>query len=274
MGFVLSEYMGIGQFGPAYEFMLRNDCHAPGSVDRVLMDRMVRLCGETADYVYAEHTPTEARYDSGSRPELEAQAREATRGCASVERRIEAIARFCSRLGERAPQGLDSITVGGTEEEIISRGCDWCTEVARAACALYQVAGFPCRLAFLADTDKAYSGHAIVEVYRRGVWGAVDSTTNVVYRHRSGGPATTWDLMNDQQLVEAHGPAPYTNPGQFRCAAIANYFVWESSSYDYTAGGLNSYYRSILEMSLQRWPGGLRWLHGEDGMTRAPGHSS
>jgi hypothetical protein len=116
----------------------------------------------------------------------------------------------------------------------------------------------------LADTQKAYSGHDIVEVYRCGVWGAVDPSTSVIYCHGDGAPATTWNLMGDPSLVEAHGPAAHTNPGQFRRAAIANYFVWQRGAHTYAVSRLNNYCRSILEMSDKGWPGGLRWLHGED----------
>ena len=51
--------------------------------------------------------------------------------------------------------------------------------------------------------------------------------------------------------------------------AIVNYFVWEADRYDFTVSGLNPYTRSILEQSMRGWPGGLRWLHGEDESTRA-----
>ena len=43
-----------------------------------------------------------------------------------------------------------------------------------------------------------------------------------------------------------------------------NYFVWEADQYDFTVSALNAYTRSILEQSARGWPGGLRWLHGED----------
>lgn len=95
----------------------------------------------------------------------------------------------------------------------------------------------------------------------------MDLTTNVVYRHEDGAPVTTWELMNDPELVDSHWRdelTPYTYPGKFRAAAIVNYFVWQWKKYDYTVSGVNDYYRSILEMSEQGWPGGQRWLHGED----------
>ena len=50
--FDVSAYRGIAQFGKAYQTMLENDAHAPGSVDRALAEEMVRLCPETAEYLY------------------------------------------------------------------------------------------------------------------------------------------------------------------------------------------------------------------------------
>ncbi len=263
----LSRYQGITQFGRAYEMMLQNDTHAPGSVDRVLVERMVRLCPETAAYLYGGYTPTRVRYQKGSRPELERIVEEAVAGCGSDEERIVGIARFCSDLGKLASDDLDTMRVGGTEEEIIRRGSGWCTDVARVGCALCQVAGLPARSVILADRDQAYSGHVIIEVFRGGIWGAVDPTTAVIYRSPEGKPICTWDLMSQPWLIELHwrgASTPYTRVGQFRSAAISNYFVWDWKEYEYTLSAVNSYYRSILKMSIQGWPGGLRWLHGED----------
>ncbi len=264
----ISRYQGLAQFGPAYRVMLENDAHARGSVDRVLMENMVRLCTETADYLYSEYTPTETFYSKGARPQLEHYVEKILQTCDSDEKCVESIARFTGGLQGRACQDLDLLEIGGTEEEIIARGSDWCADVARVGCSLCQVAGFPARIVYLVDTEKAYSGHVSMEVFRTGVWGAVDPLTDVLHRHSGGSPASTWALVNDTQLVERHfrgESTPYTTPGQFRAAAISNYFLREQTAYDYTVSGINEYYRSILEMSEQGWPGGLRWLHGEDG---------
>ena len=264
----ISQFRGISRFGRAYEAMLESDTHAPGSVDRVLAERMIRLCPETAVYLYEAYTPTRVGYEKGSCPHLERCAAEATTGCASPQDRVAGIARFCAAMGERASRDLDEMRAGGTEEEIIRRGSDWCTDVARVACALCQVAGIPARLVMLFDTGRAYSGHMIIEAYRGGVWGAVDATACVVYSDPTGAPATTWQLMNHASWIEEHAlrnPSPYTRPDQFRGAALSNYFVRQRDRYDYTVSGVNDYCRSILEMSEKGWPGGLRWLHGEDG---------
>ncbi len=263
----LSEYTGIGQFGRAYKVMLENDCHAPGSVDSVLVQRMVRLCPETADDLYSGYTPTRTGYGKGRCPELEHLVDKAVAGCQSDEDRIGAICTFCSSLGDTSPEDLDDVRVGGTEEEIIRRGSDWCTDVARAACALFQVSGFPARLVYLAETSRAYSGHAIAEVHRNGAWGAVDAVTAVVYRHPDGRQASPWELMGSPPMIEVHRRATegwYTKVEQFRRAAISNYFIQDREDYDFTITGINDYYRAILEMASLGWPGGLRWLQGED----------
>jgi hypothetical protein len=87
-------YQGIGQFGPAYRTMLEHDAHAPGSVDRVLLEGMVRLCAATARYLYGEYTSTVVGYRRGMRPALEEAAARATAGCRSEEARVQAPAAF------------------------------------------------------------------------------------------------------------------------------------------------------------------------------------
>lgn len=267
----LSPFTGTGRFGSAYRYMLEHDCHAPGSVDRVLFSRMVCLSGETADFLYGHYTGAVSRYRPGSRPRLKSCVREATAGRHTTSDRLDGIAEFTSQLaGRAAAEKRDITVVGGTEEEIIERGSDWCVDVARAACTLCQVAGIPARIVYLFDTQSAYSGHAVIEAWRKHKWGAADPLTNVVYRHADGAPATTWELMRDADLVEAHARegAVYTRPEQFRAAAIVNYFVWEADLYDYTTAGLNGYYREILEHAEAGWPGGLRWLFGEDAIEK------
>ncbi|PKM48807.1 MAG: hypothetical protein CVV02_18535 [Firmicutes bacterium HGW-Firmicutes-7] len=263
----ISTYQGLGVFGPAYKIMLENDAHASGSIDRILVESMIRLCSETVDFLYNEYAPTRSFYKKGTRTELEQYVEMTILDNHSEEERIAAIARFTGSLQESACEDLKLMQIGGTEEEIIVRGSGWCSDVARVGCALCQVAGFAARLVSLFDTEKAYSGHVIIEVCRAKIWGAVDPLTNVVYRHPGGKPASTWDLMNNPHLIECHSrgeSTPYTVVSQFRGAAISNYFVWRWREYDYTVSKINDYYRSILEMSNKGWPGGLRWLHGED----------
>jgi hypothetical protein len=261
-------FTGIDQFGPRYRVMLENDPNAPGSVDRVLIEQMVRLCPETVQWLYDDYTPADVCYEPRSRPELENHLQRAVAGRDDDEAKITSITEFCHRLQDRATDELEEMLFGGTEEEIIRRGSDWCTEVARVGCVLSQLAGLPARMVYLFDTGAAYSGHAMTEVYRGGVWGAVCPHTAVIYRHPDGIPASVWDLMGDPALIDAHRReegTTYTRAGQFRGAAISNYPLHEWRRYEYPVSPINHYYRAILAMSLQGWPGGLRWIHGEDG---------
>jgi hypothetical protein len=262
----LARFQGTWQFGRAYELMLERGSHAPGSVDRVLVERMVKLCPPTSGYLYRDYTPTKVSYRHGSRPELELYVEQALAGRRDSEERLAGIVEFCRGLGERAADDLDAMLLGGTEEEIVQRGSDWCTDVARVACVMCQVAGLPNRIVSLFNTAQAYSGHSIVEVLRADAWGAADPVSGVVYRRPDRSPATTWQLMGDHreiQLAWKDTPSFYADPGQFAGAALSNYLVSDSSSYDYAVSGINDYGRTILEMSNRDWPGGLPWLHGE-----------
>lgn len=263
----LAAYVGISQFGTAYQVMLENDAHAVGSVDRVLMANMVRLCAATAQYIYGEYTQPQVRYIPGSRPALEEVLRDVLTPEAQAEERVVAISDYCSRLAEEAPSDPGGLVLGGTEEEIILRGSDWCTDLARVGCVLCQVAGLPARIVYLADTSQAYSGHAIIEAYRDGVWGAADVTSGVVYRSREGKPVSTWELMCEPWLIGHHASSGvlFSPLGEFRRAGVVNYSVADAHLYDYSMSMPNAYYRSILAMFRAGWPGGLRWLHGEDG---------
>ena len=264
----ISKYRGTDQFGKRYRITLENDTHAPGSVDRVLAESMVRLCAETADYLYTGHSPACTKYERGTRPLLERYLADsgATQGPAAD--RLTNIVDFCQDLEKRAADDLDGMRFGGTEEQIVARGSDWCTDVARVACALCQVAGVPARLVWLFNLSQAHSAHEIIEAFSDGVWGAVDALNGVVYRHPDGRPATTWELMNDERLILGSWAGRsnfYADPRQFEGAAVCNYSIWRASDFDYTVSGLNDYSRRVLEMANAGWPGGLRWLHGEAG---------
>ena len=91
-------YHGIHQFGRDYAFMLENDTHALGSVDRALAEKMVRLCAETVDFLYIGYSPTLATYEKGSRPMLERFAADAGAYHGINKDRIGRIAKFCRHL--------------------------------------------------------------------------------------------------------------------------------------------------------------------------------
>ena len=98
-----------------------------------------------------------------------------------------------------------------------------------------------------------------------------ESNSGVVYQRDDSAPATTWELMNDAELVIRHkSPAAwFTDPDQFTAAGIANYYVRDADMYDYTVTGLNDYYRAILiygRPGLAGWPS-LALRRGQVSMT-------
>ena len=262
---ILKRLKGINIFGKAYKIMLQNDPHPSNCVDRMLFEKMVLLCKETHKFLYSTYTPLKILYEKGKRPVLEEYLKNLIKKSKTQEGIIRKIANFTSSIENKFSGDINSVIVGGKEEDIIKRGTFWCTDIARVACALYQIAGFPSRIVYLVNPDRAYSGHAIVEVYRGGKWGAIDPLTSVVYFNEK--PVSVWELMKNPKLILKHSKGkntPYTTPEQFKMAAISNYFIWEDKKYNYTEGKINNYYRSILEMAEKGWPGGLRWLHRED----------
>ena len=263
-----TNFEGIDQFGSAYQVLLENDVHAPGSVDRLVLDRMVRLCDETVGYLYSGYTSTRVDYQQGQRTELELHLIAIGAIAGSPADRIARIVEYCLGVVKRCDASLDEMLFGGTEEEIIARGSDWCTDIARVACAMCQIAGVPARLVPLINVNQAYSGHQIIEAFTDGVWGAADPTNGVVYRDADGDPVTTWELTRVRDLVAqnwAGRSSFYTDPDQFLGVAISNYYVSDADRFDYSNSRVNEYYRRILEMSDAGWPGGLRWIQGEGG---------
>ncbi|MCL2194984.1 MAG: hypothetical protein FWB76_03435 [Oscillospiraceae bacterium] len=59
---------GTAAFGPQYQIMLENDTHAPGSVDRMLFARMIKLDEESQAYLYSDYTDLAVGYGARQPP--------------------------------------------------------------------------------------------------------------------------------------------------------------------------------------------------------------
>ena len=121
---------GYGVFGAAYEVMLRNDPHDPRSIDHELLRRMVRLDPESYDLLYAE--PPFCPHMEGHDLYGLAQTLKKQEDRAS----IETILAFTSGIAKKCETSLEKKRFGGTEQEILARGTDWCTDMARVAVVL------------------------------------------------------------------------------------------------------------------------------------------
>ncbi|MFH0816971.1 MAG: transglutaminase domain-containing protein [Methanobacteriota archaeon] len=263
-GMNLKAYKGRTGFGTYDELLsLENDLHAPGTVDSVLLDEMVKLLPETEGWLYSDCAPLRATYKKGGRPYLEGIVGRVARQSGD-ELRAKSLARWCSGIQSQFPtpeksteKGFwttDTMLFGGTEEELIKRGTYVCTELSRVLCALAQVAGMPSRLVYLFDMTRKNWGHGVVEIYIRsggvGSWAVFDATSDACYAKPEGGLASAWDLRCRPELADAHpdhGNKPYVSGEFYRCSAIANYFVSDWSKYDYGWNLINDYYMRIWE---------------------------
>ena len=264
----LSAYKGINQFGRAYEIMLKSDIHANNSVDRTIIENMIRLCDDTKEYLYESYTNRQVGQITNLRPELEYFTHKLTNEINSTEDKIIKITSYCSTLGDKIEtDNLDDMVFGGTEEEIIKRGSNWCTDIARVACIMYQLSGLSSRIIQLFNIYQAYSGHVVNEVFRNNTWGVVDPTCGFVYEYLDGTPASAWDIMNKKDgiiIKDDRENILEIDFNQFSGVAISNYYINDHVNYDYSISKINQYYRDILEMSNKGWSDGIRWLHNED----------
>ncbi len=251
--------------------MMRRDPHAPGTVDRIVLRSMVGLDARTARPLYAASSVHPPGYRPGSRPALERIVRRWAPPGRPAPARVREVVRRLHRTASDAASAIEAMRFGGTEEAILARRSDWCTDVARVGCALFQVAGFPSRLVAVVESPRAYSGHMLVEVWTDGRWSAVDPTRGIVYRDAAGRGRSTWELLRSR--ADGH-PAVSVRSFPFDRAAIAEYRIRPPTGRRYRVSRPTAYYRSILRESARGWPGGLRWLHGEDRARRSTGGRS
>jgi GNAT superfamily N-acetyltransferase len=262
-------FKGIWQFGKEYGIMFKNDTHAEGSVDRSFYKEMIKLTGETVDYLYNSYTPVEIIYEKGSRIHFEKIVSELKSN--SDRQTVHNIVAYCRDIVEKCETRSKDMIFGGREEEIIDRGTYWCTDIARVACILCQVDGLQARILITANTKFAYCGHTVVEVHYDNKWGVIDPTNGLVFEQTEGYPASAWDIKSNPEIVNAAFNEKYGTyedlfaPGeQYESVAIVNYYVNDSDRYDYKLSRLNEYVAGILAHSREKWAGGIRWIHNEE----------
>ena len=250
---------GLDCFGKQYGIMYRNDTHAEDSVDRALFEQMIRLDAQSVDWLYGDYTDLSARYVPGSRPALEKIVRRLQKK--SQAKTAANIVRFCrKKVLEPCDTGTADLLFGGTEEDIIARTTYWCTDLARVGCVLFQIAGLPARILVTANTNFAYCGHQVAEVYFDGAWHVADLNEGLLYPH------CAWEIHNNPGLIagKLEGYLFFSPGEQYQSVGVVNYYVDEAAKYSYETSRLNDYCRAILAHSAQKWEGGIRWLHGED----------
>lgn len=236
---------GYGVFGRPYEIMLKNDLHAPESIDHALLRDMILLDEESYPLLYT----APVRRDLSSH-ELYSFAQ---RFLSTDERTtVRNVLDFTSGIALNYNVDFRDMLFGGTEKQILERGTDWCADMARVGAVLLQCLGIPCRIVHLADLSKAYYGHVVGEAYYEGHWGAVDFIYG--YQFLSGRPASAYDIMHDPSIL-AQCSDEYR--GYYSAVAISEYDPANASN-DYTVSKPNEYCMKLIYTDHNG-----RWIMGE-----------
>ena len=168
-----------------------------GTVDGQLHEEVVLLCPQTVDFLYSQFTPTKVSYQNGSRPVLEAKARELTGGLDSDRQKVLALLRYVRDLYKGSPDGPQSSLQGGTEEELMQSNPRFCESQARVLAALCQVAGFPSR-----RVGHFIGGHAVTEVFFEDKWAYID-IRGIYFLMPDGRFASTWEVWQNPEWIES-----------------------------------------------------------------------
>lgn len=203
---------GYDVFGKAYGVMNRNDTHAPESIDHKLMQEMILLDNTSYEYLY------------GFQPQVPDMKAHALYPFAQQFRQgddrqtIENILRYCSDIALHYDVPFEQMLFGGTEEEILRRGTDWCADMARVGAVMLMCNGIPARIVHLVNLSKAYYGHVVVEAYYEGKYGVCDFIYGYCF-HREK-PLDAYELIRNKRYFIGY-PEEYA--GLYTAAAISEY---------------------------------------------------
>ena len=236
---------GYGIFGKPYEVMLRNDLHDPASVDHDLLRNMILLDDDSYSFLYGDPK----LYDMRTH-ELYAFAQQ-FRGNTEKEC-VQNVLNYTSGIAEQYDTDFKDMLFGGTEKQILKRGTDWCSDMARAGTVLLQCLGIPCRILCLADTAKAYNGHVVGEAYYEDSWGIADFIYG--YLLYDGKPVGAYEIQKNCSLLNSY-PSSYR--GLYSAVGISEYDPKDRNN-RYPVSGPNAYYLRLMTSDHQG-----QWIMGE-----------
>jgi hypothetical protein len=252
-------HVGLRGFSPTIDRLLHHRIYAAHSVDAVLQDTALVVAPETYERLAAPPDPSQFRFDElRQRRLLLAAVVDHLDVRGPWHERLGRLARFTADLERLFPspehaaaRGYyptpDDFWWGGTEEQVIAKGSDWCHEVARVYCALAQVAGLPARIVY---TLGPKDGHAIAEAFVADAWTLVDPLAPKVYTSAEGGPLGVVDLaradLPERRRATRGREGPYVHERFFEFTAVAEYPLIDSAHYDYSPSPCNAFYRALL----------------------------
>jgi len=238
--------IGYGVFGKAYEVMFAHDLHNPASIDHELMKNMILLDDQSAAILYSRVV----RHNYGGH-ELYQFAQQFK---ASIEKEtIQNVLRYTQEIAAAFDTDFDDMLFGGTEKQILDRGTDWCSDMARVGAVLLQCLGIPCRMLYLANPGKAYNGHVVNEAFYEGRYGVVDFIYGYQFYDRT--PKSAFEIQRNPEILAAY---PESYQGLFSAIAISEYDPCTPGN-NYSISRPNDYYLKLIHTDHENM-----WLMGED----------
>ena len=238
--------IGYGVFGKAYEVMYAHDLHNPASIDHELMKNMILLDDQSAAILYSRVV----RHNYGGH-ELYQFAQQFK---ASIEKEtIQNVLRYTQKIAAAFDTDFDDMLFGGTEKQILDRGTDWCSDMARVGAVLLQCLGIPCRMLYLANPGKAYNGHVVNEAFYEGRYGVVDFIYGYQFYDRT--PKSAFEIQRNPEILAAY---PESYQGLFSAIAISEYDPCTPGN-NYSISRPNDYYLKLIHTDHENM-----WLMGED----------
>ena len=183
---------GYDVFGKSYGYMLRNDLHDINSIEHKLMQEQIRLDSVSEPFLYGGYQilyPLENHelYTFSQKFKMKNELES-----------IKAVVRYTSKLASNFDVPLKDMLFGGTEKEILSRGTDWCFDLARLAAVILDCIGLTSRFIFVANPYKAYNAHVLLEVYYNNSWGVIDPLYGYIFFDTK--PICAKDIIHSVQL--------------------------------------------------------------------------
>ena len=202
---------GYDVFGKAYGHMLRNDLHDINSIEHKLMQEQIKLDSASEPFLYGGYQisyPLENHelyfFSQQFKTDNELDS-------------IKLLIKYTNEIASNFNVPLENMFFGGTEKEILDRGTDWCFDLARLAAVIFDCMGLTSRFVFVADPNKAYHGHVLLEVYYNNSWGVVDPLYGYVFYDTK--PISAKEIIFSSQLQKMD--EDYKN--MFKQIAIAEY---------------------------------------------------
>lgn len=185
---------GYDVFGKEFGVMMRNDLHALDSIDHKFLEEMVLVDEETSHVFYG--TIPAISYDVTKHELFEVAQQFKSYNELNT---IKNVLKFTSDIALNYDVDFSDMIFGGIEKDIINRGTDWCSDMARVGCVLLQCNYIPARIVHIVDIQKAYHGHVVCEAFFEGGYGVCDFIFGVVGYDKS--PISAWQMSLSKNKI-------------------------------------------------------------------------